>query len=309
MGAFFGPRDWGTLLTAMLTPFDRDGAVNYREAARVAQFLVDEQSNDGLVISGTTGESPTLSEEEKLRLLETTLETVGDRAAVIFGAGTYNTAESIHLAREAERRGAHGIMLVNPYYSRPGQEGLYAHFSTVAGETGLPVMLYNIQLRSSINLDTATLMRLAVVPNIVAVKEASGSLPQIMDVCAQAPDGFRVYSGDDNLTLPILSVGGHGVVSVAAHVVGNEIKKMVQAYPADARTALRLHRRLMPAFKALFSAPSPTPVKYALSLQRFDCERVRLPLVEMSEEEKRVVRAAVEAFMPAGLGSERWKAL
>src|SRR5688572_26879637 len=150
MGAFFGSRDWGSLLTAMLTPFDTDGQVNYAEVARIAAFLVDEQANDGLVISGTTGESPTLAEEEKLRILETVLDAVGDRAAVLFGAGTYNTQESIHLARGAERRGAHGIMLVNPYYNRPGQEGLYAHFSTVARETGLPVMLYNIQPRSSI---------------------------------------------------------------------------------------------------------------------------------------------------------------
>lgn len=163
-------------MTAMLTPFHDDGSVNYAEAARLASYLVDVQKNDGLVINGTTGESPTLSEEEKLRLLEVVLEAVGDRVAVVFGAGTYNTAESIHLTREGERRGAHGIMLVNPYYNRPGQAGLYAHFSTVAGETGLPVLLYNIQPRSSINLETPTLLKLAEIPNIVAVKEASGSI-------------------------------------------------------------------------------------------------------------------------------------
>src|SRR5579862_7044544 len=248
MGAFYGPKDWGRLLTAMLTPFDSQGNVNLREAARVAAYCVDEQKNDGLVINGTTGESPTLDVGEKFALLETTLDTVGDRAAVLFGAGTYDTKESIHLTREAEKRGAHGIMLVNPYYNRPGQAGLYAHFSTVARETGLPVLLYNIQPRSAINLDTPTLLKLAEIPNIVAVKEASGNVPQISDVCGQAPEGFRVYSGDDGLTLPILSVGGHGIISVAGHVVGAEIKELLDAFPKDFGRTLRLHQSLSPVF-------------------------------------------------------------
>jgi len=277
----------------MLTPFDSDGRVNLSEAAKIARYCVDIQKNDGLVINGTTGESPTLEEDEKFALLETVLEAVGDRASVLFGAGTYSTKESIHLTREGERRGAHGIMLVNPYYNRPGQAGLYAHFSTVARETSLPVLLYNIQPRSAINLETPTLLRLAEIPNIVAVKEASGSIPQIADVCAQAPAGFRVYSGDDGLTLPILSVGGHGIVSVAAHVVGAEIKDMVEAFPRDPARARAIHQRLMPAFKALFSAPSPAPVKYALSRRGFDCESVRLPIVELSSEEKLVVDGAM----------------
>ncbi len=293
MGAFFGPRDWGTLLTAMLTPFHSGGSVNYSEAARLAEYLVDEQKNDGLVVNGTTGESPTLSEEEKLKLLEVVLETVGDRAAILFGAGSYNTAESVHMTREAEKLGAHGIMLVNPYYNRPGQEGLYAHFSTVAKETGLPVLLYNIMPRSAINLETPTLLRLAEIPNIVGVKEASGSIPQITDVCAQAPAGFRVYSGDDGLTLPILSVGGCGIVSVAAHVVGAKIKQMCEIFLTDPVGAKTLHHELIPVYKALFSAPSPVPVKYATSLKGFDCEQVRLPLVQLNDAEKKVVRYAL----------------
>nr|MDR3691950.1 4-hydroxy-tetrahydrodipicolinate synthase [Fimbriimonas sp.] len=296
MGAFLGPREWGRLLTAMLTPFDTDGKVNFTETARLAAYLVDVQKNDGLVVNGTTGESPTLSDSEKLKLLEVVLETVGDRAAVLFGAGTYNTAESIHLTHEAETRGAHGIMLVNPYYNRPGQQGLYAHFSTVAKETSLPVMLYNIMPRSAINLETPTLLRLAEIPNIVAVKEASGSMPQITDVCAQAPAGFRVYSGDDGLTLPILSVGGHGIVSVAGHVVGDRIKAMLDAYMGDPAEACRIHLGLIPVYKALFSAPSPTPVKYATSLRGFDCESVRLPLVPLTDAEKQVVDSALAAL-------------
>jgi len=289
MGAFFGQKDWGTLLTAMLTPFNEDGSVNYSEAARLAAYLVDVQKNDGIVVNGTTGESPTLTEDEKLKLLEVILEAVGDRAAVVFGAGTYSTAESIHLTHEGQKRGAHGIMLVNPYYNRPGQAGLYAHFSTVAKETSLPVMLYNIMPRSAINLETPTLLKLAEIPNIVAVKEASGSIPQISDVCAQAPSGFRVYSGDDALTLPILSLGGHGIVSVAGHVVGDRIKAMLNAFPADIVEARRIHHELTPIFKAIFSAPSPTPVKYATSKRGFDCEAVRLPLVTLTDTEKAVV--------------------
>lgn len=293
MGAFFGPRDWGTLLTAMLTPFDGNGKVDYAEAARIAAYLVDTQKNDGLVVNGTTGESPTLSEEEKLRLLEVVLEAVGDRAAVVFGAGTYDTRESIEMTRKGEKIGAHGIMIVNPYYSRPGQQGLYAHFSAIARETSLPVMLYNIQPRSAINLETDTLLRLAEIPNIVAVKEASGLIGQIGDVCARAPEGFRVYSGDDGLTLPILSLGGHGLVSVVAHVVGAELKKMITAFESNPSEARRIHQRLLPVFKALFSAPSPVPVKYALSLNGFECERVRLPLVELTDGEKQVVKASL----------------
>jgi 4-hydroxy-tetrahydrodipicolinate synthase len=270
--------------------------VNLKEAARIARYCVEEQKNDGLVINGTTGESPTLEEDEKFALLRTVLDTVGDRASVLFGAGTYNTKESIHLTREAERRGAHGIMLVNPYYNRPGQAGLYAHFSTIARETTLPVLLYNIHPRSSINLDTPTLLKLAEIPNIVAVKEASGSLPQISEVCGQAPQGFRVYSGDDALTLPILSVGGFGIISVAGQVVGAEIKDMVAAFAQDPDRARRIHHQLAPVFKALFSAPSPAPVKYALSRRGFDCEDVRLPIVKLSDDEKKVIDAAMAKF-------------
>lgn len=306
MGSFEGPRDWGRLLTAMVTPFGEDGRVDRLELQRIAQYLVAEQRNDGLVVCGTTGESPTLSHEEKLSILRWTLEAVGDTAAVIFGAGTYNTAESMQLAREAEREGAHGIMLVNPYYNKPGQEGLYAHFSAIAAETGLPVMLYNIAPRSAINLETSTLMRLAEVPNIVAVKEASGSMAQISEVCAAAPPGFRVYSGDDGLTLAILSVGGHGVVSVAAHVVGARIAAQIEAFQSgDWRSAAELNKQLLPVYRALFSGPSPTPVKYAMCRLGFDCERLRLPLVAAGPDVRKLVNEAmiaVEALERVPLG-------
>ncbi len=301
MSAFQGPREWGKLLTAMLTPFGKDGGVNYEEAARLATYLVDVQKNDGLVVNGTTGESPTLSESEKFQLLSTVLDAVGDRASVLFGAGSYNTAESIHTTREAEKRGAHGIMLVNPYYNRPGQDGLYAHFSTIARETSLPVLLYNIMPRSAINLETPTLLRLAEIPNIVGVKEASGAISQIADVAAQAPEGFRVYSGDDGLTLPILSVGGMGLVSVVAHVVGAQLKELITVFPADPKRSLAIHQNLMPVFKGLFAYPSPVPVKYATSLNGFDCESVRLPLVPLNDDQKQAVRASISGFVGASV--------
>ena len=299
MGEFQGPRDWGRLLTAMVTPFNKDGSVNYDEAARIASWLVDEQANDGLVISGTTGESPTLSDAEKLQLLTTVLEAVGDRAAVVFGAGTNDTAHSIHMAKAAENHGAHGIMLVNPYYNKPGQAGLEAHFSTVARETSLPVMLYNIMPRSAINLETPTLMRLAEIANIVAVKEASGNLAQIAEVCAKKPDGFRVYSGDDALTLPIMAVGGHGLVSVSAHVAGRELKTVIENAGTDLAKAQEANGRLTDLVKAVFSAPSPTPIKYLLSQNGFDCEDVRLPLVKLDAAQKAHIDKAHRPFAMA----------
>ncbi len=299
MAAFEGPRDWGRLLTAMVTPFHADGSVNYEEAARIAAHLIDEQKNEGLVISGTTGESPTLSDGEKLGLLTCVLDAVGDRAAVVFGAGTYDTAHSIHLAKAGEKKGAHGIMLVNPYYSKPGQAGLYAHFSTIAKEVGLPVMLYNIQPRSAINLETPTLLKLAEIRNIVAVKEASGSLGQIAEVAASMPNGFRVYSGDDALTLPIMAVGGHGLVSVAAHVAGKELNTVIENATSDNAKAVNANARLIPLVKAVFSAPSPTPIKYMLSLNGFKCEDVRLPLVKLDDQQKAEVRKVMTPFAMA----------
>ena len=294
MGSYFAPRDWGTLLTAMITPFNSGGAVNFKEARRIAAYMVDEQKHDGLVLNGTTGESPTTTEAEKLQLLEEVLDEVGDRCAIVAGCGTYNTAESVHMTREATARGVHGIMIVNPYYNKPGQRGLFAHFKACAEATELPVLLYNIIPRSAINLDTPTLLELAKIHNIVGVKEASGNLPQISDVCAMAPAGFRVYSGDDGITVPILSVGGHGVVSVAGHVIGKQIKTMVDSFATDPAAARVLHHKLMPVVKACFTAPNPSPVKYMLSKMGFDCLTTRLPIVELDAAEIKVCDAALE---------------
>ncbi|MBA3725907.1 MAG: 4-hydroxy-tetrahydrodipicolinate synthase [Armatimonadetes bacterium] len=298
MGAFQSPKEWGPLLTAMVTPMNEDGSVNYGEAEKIAHHLVDAQRNTGIVVAGTTGESPTLSDEEKFELLRVVLAAVRDKAAVVFGAGTYDTSHSKKLAGAATEMGAHGVMLVSPYYNKPSQEGLYQHFKHVASSTDLPVMLYNIQGRTAVNIETSTLVRLAEdVPNICAVKEASGSLAQAAEVAAAVPEGFRLYSGDDILTLPILSVGGIGVVSVAGHVAGKEIMEMMETFFRSPFDAAAMNRKLVPLVNAIFCTTSPSPIKYALSLIGFDTRNARLPIVPLTNEQEEVVRSAM-----AGLG-------
>jgi len=280
---------FGQVITAMVTPMDRTLAVDYDRAAALAKRLVDAGS-DGLVVCGTTGEAPTLTDDEKIRLFRTVREAVGPRAKIIAGTGTYDTAHSIHLTREAERAGCDGVLLVNPYYNKPSQEGLYRHFKAVAESTSLPVMLYNIQGRTSVNCEPATIARLAEVPNIAAVKEASGSLDQMSQIRKLTRPEFHLYSGDDSLTLPLLAVGGTGVVSVASHLAGREIKAMIQAYQAgDVRQAQTLHFRLWPLFKVLFITTNPVPVKAALALSGFDVGGLRLPLVEATAKEREAI--------------------
>jgi 4-hydroxy-tetrahydrodipicolinate synthase len=284
---------FGHVVTAMVTPFDAGGEVDYPKAAALARRLIDG-GNDGLVVAGTTGESPTLSDEEKIRLFRAVKEAVGDRGKVIAGTGTYDTAHSIHLSREAHRAGADGLLLVNPYYSRPSQDGLYAHFRAVAESTPLPVMLYNIPGRTGVNCTPDTIARLAEVPNIVAVKEAAGSLDQVSEIRVKTPDAFLIYSGDDSLTLPKLAVGAVGVVSVAGNVTARPIQEMIRAFFAGRVTeALRLHRRLWPLFKVLFITTNPVPVKAAMRLSGFDCGRVRLPLVDATPKEEDQIRAVL----------------
>lgn len=283
--------NWGHVITAMVTPFTSDGEVDYARAGWLAERLA-ESGSDGLVVAGTTGESPTLSKEEKLRLFSTVVERVGGRAAVIAGTGSYNTAESIAFTQAAEKTGVDGILLVNPYYNKPSQEGLYQHFATVAKSTSLPVMLYNIPGRTAVNCLPETIARLASdVANIVAVKEASGDLAQIAEVKRRVPAEFAVYSGDDSLTLPVLAVGGVGVVSVASHLVGREIREMIGHFLAGrVREATALHLRLLPLFKALFILPNPVPLKAAMSAVGWPVGGVRLPLVEAGAKEMEVIR-------------------
>ncbi|MDI6870057.1 MAG: 4-hydroxy-tetrahydrodipicolinate synthase [Bacillota bacterium] len=282
--------NWGRVITAMVTPFTPSGEVDFARAGWLAEKLV-ESGSDGLVVAGTTGESPTLTKEEKLRLFSTVVERVGGRAAVIAGTGTYNTAESVAFTQEAEKTGVDGILLVNPYYNKPSQEGLYQHFATVAKSTKLPVMIYNIPGRTAVNCLPETIARLAEVENIVAVKEASGDLSQIAEVRRRVPPDFLVYSGDDALTLPILSVGGVGVVSVASHLVGREIGELIDHFQAGrVREATTLHLKLLPLFKALFILTNPVPLKAALAAVGWPVGGVRLPLVEAGPKETEIIR-------------------
>jgi 4-hydroxy-tetrahydrodipicolinate synthase len=247
--------------------------------------------SETLVVAGTTGESPTLSKDEKLALFEHSVQVAKGKAKVIAGTGSNNTQESVELTIKAEQLGVDGIMLVNPYYNKPNQEGLFQHFKTIAERTSLPVMLYNIPGRSGVNLQAKTVCRLARVKNIKMIKEASGDLSQMTEIIANTPDDFILYSGDDNLTLPTLSIGGVGVVSVAAHILGREMSQMIQLFvEGKVKEASQLHQTLSPKFKALFSAPSPVPVKRVLEENGISVGPVRLPLVELSvEEEKDII--------------------
>jgi 4-hydroxy-tetrahydrodipicolinate synthase len=287
---------FGRLLTAMITPFHPDGSVDAAGAAAIARHLV-ETGSEGIVVTGTTGESPTLTTEEKLQLHRTVKETVGGQVAVVAGTGNYCTAESVELTREAERCGVDGIMAVVPYYNNPPQEGLYQHFRAIAESTSLPVILYNIPARSPRNMEAATVVRLAEIPNIVAVKEASGKLEQITEIISRTPPDFRLYSGDDSSTLPLMSLGGYGIISVAAHIVGREIRRMVEAFAAG-RTAeaAELNARLLPLFQACFVVTNPIPIKAAVSLLGLPTGGVRLPLVPADEKTIATVRAAMNEF-------------
>lgn len=285
---------FGRVLTAMATPFDESGGVDYGQATVLAKHLIANGS-DGIVVAGTTGESPTLSDEEKIRLFRTVKEAVGGRAAVVAGSGTNDTKHSIHLTKEAQRAGADGILLVNPYYNRPSQDGLYAHFRTVAESTSLPCMLYNIPSRTGVNCLPETIAKLSEIPNITAVKEASGNLDQASEIRRRTKAVFRIYSGDDSLTLPILSVGGSGVVSVAAHLVGREISEMVKTYErGDVGKALSIHIRLFPLFKVLFITTNPVPLKAALNLSGVNVGKPRLPLVEATAKEKEQIQSVLK---------------
>lgn len=288
--------DFGRLITAMLTPMLDDESVDYEGAARLANHLVDTGS-DAIVVTGTTGESPTLTEGEKLDLYRVVLAAVGDRARVIAGSGNYCTAESISLTRAAERIGVHGAMLVVPYYNNPPQEGLYRHFSSVAEATGLPIILYNVPSRSPRNLEAATTIRLSEVNNIVAIKEASGKLEQITEIIAGTPEGFRVYSGDDSATLPLMSMGGYGIISVASHVAGRLIRTMIDHFAAGrVAEAAQLHGRLLPLFNACFCTTNPIPIKAGTDLLGLPSGSVRLPLIAADERVRENMRREMAAL-------------
>jgi 4-hydroxy-tetrahydrodipicolinate synthase len=277
---------FGRVSTAMVTPFDNKGHIDFAKTTKLVNYLI-ENGTDSLVVAGTTGESPTLSKEEKLALFQHVVKVVNKRVPVIAGTGSNNTYSSIELTKKAEQIGVDGIMLVAPYYNKPNQEGLYQHFKAVAESTTLPVMLYNIPGRAVVNILPETIIRLSKIPNIVAVKEASGDLNAMTTIIANTDEDFALYSGDDGLTLPVLAIGGAGIVSVASHIIGNEMQQMIKAFlDGDHRSAAKLHQELLPIMKALFAAPSPAPVKTALQLKGLDVGTVRLPLVGLNEQER-----------------------
>jgi 4-hydroxy-tetrahydrodipicolinate synthase len=276
---------FGRLLTAMVTPMNKDGAVDYAGAAQLAEYLVTQMRNDGLVLSGTTGESPTTSNEEKVRLIAAVREAVGGRAAIVAGVGTNDTAHSCELARQAAEAGADGLLVVTPYYNKPPQSGLVAHFTAVADATGLPNLLYDIPGRTGIPIKTETLIRLAEHDRIVGVKDAKGDFGEASKVMLAT--GLAFYSGDDVVNLPWLSVGAVGFISVVGHVVGDRLHEMIDAYLAgDVATALRHHRELMPVYSGIMGRTQGViATKAALSLLGLPGGSVRPPLVDATPAE------------------------
>lgn len=277
---------FGRVATAMVTPFDKKGHIDFPKTTKLVNYLI-ENGTDTLVVSGTTGESPTLTKEEKIALFQHVVQVVDRRIPVIAGTGSYDTYSSIELTKKAEQAGVDAIMLVAPYYNKPNQEGLYQHFKMIAESTNLPVILYNIPGRSVVNILPETVIRLSKIPNIVAVKEASGNLNAMTKIIANTDDDFLLYSGDDGITIPVLSIGGVGVISVASHIIGNEMQEMVGAFlDGNHAKAATLHQKLLPVMEGLFKAPSPVPVKTALQLRGLDVGSVRLPLVPLTEQER-----------------------
>lgn len=286
----------GRLLTAMVTPFDAEGKVEYQQAKNLARALLDSGS-DGLVVSGTTGECPTLSSEEKLRLFAEVKSAIADRGTIVAGTGSYSTRESQELTKEAEKIGVDACILVVPYYNRPTQQGLLEHFKAIAESTTLPCILYNVPSRTVTNLATETVIKLSQIDNIVGVKEASGNLAQIAGIIQGAGDDFLVYSGNDGDTLPILGLGGYGVVGVASHLVGNQIKQMMQAFlSGGVGEAAAIHRHLLPLVNALFIVPNPMPIKYALNCVGFSVGKPRLPLTEPDEKSAEIIQATLRDY-------------
>jgi len=284
----------GRLLTAMVTPFDEKGEVDYQQAKRLAQALL-KSGSQGVVVSGTTGECPTLTKEEKLRLFAEVRSTIGQ--GVVAGTGSYSTRESIELTRGAERVGVDAILLVVPYYNKPTQEGLFQHFKAIAESTSLPCILYNVPSRTVTNLSADTAIKLSQIDNIVGIKEASSNLEQIAKILQGTKSDFLVYSGNDGDTLPILALGGYGVISVASHLVGNQIREMMERFlSAKIEEAAQLHQKLLPLINALFIVSNPVPIKHALNYVGFSVGKPRLPLTEPDEKTKTMIEATLRDY-------------
>ena len=286
----------GRLITAMVTPFNAKGEVDYKQAQKLAKALINSGSN-GLVVTGTTGERPTITDDEQLKLFTAVREAVGGKGTIVAGTGGNCTRESIAMTKEAERLGVDAALLIVPYYNKPTQEGMYQHFKAIAESTSLPCILYNVPARTVTNLAPETVIRLSAVKNIVGVKEASGNLEQIGKIIHGARKGFLVWSGNDSDTFPVMAMGGYGIISVASHLVGEQIQEMIQlTVRGKMKEAAAIHLNLLPLINALFIVSNPIPVKYALNHVGFRVGKPRLPLTEPDDKSKAVIEATLKNY-------------
>lgn len=287
----------GEVITAMVTPFDKNRKVDYDKVGELAKHLV-KNGSDGIIIAGTTGESPTLNHEEELEILSTVRSAIANKAKIIFGAGSNSTETAIKMTKSGEKEGADAILSVVPYYNKPSQKGIIAHFSAVAESTKLPIILYNIPGRTGVNMDVSTVKTLAEkYSNIVAVKQSFGDMDAVSELKMECPEDFVIYSGDDSLTLPMLALGAEGVISVASHLWGNEIKTMIHNFKTgNYLVAKNMHLKLYPVFRKIFMAPNPVPIKAALARLGLMQDYVRLPLVELTPEQKTELFTVLDEF-------------
>jgi 4-hydroxy-tetrahydrodipicolinate synthase len=286
----------GRLITALITPFEDGGKVDYANARKLALALLDSGS-DGFVVSGTTGEGSTLNQVEKLQLFQEIKSAIGNKGTVIAATGNYNTAESVQLSREAEKTGVDGLLLVVPYYNKPTQDGLYEHFKTIAGATKLPCILYNVPSRTITNLDADTVIKLSQIDNIVGIKEASANYEQISRIIDGSKKSFLVYSGNDSDTFPLMAMGGYGVISVISHIVGLQLKQLINlCINGQMNEAAKIHHKLLPLVNAMFVVANPMPLKYALNYLGFNVGKPRLPLLEPEEKLKIIIKNTLKNY-------------
>ncbi|BAC13664.1 dihydrodipicolinate synthase [Oceanobacillus iheyensis HTE831] len=288
--------NFGKVLTAMVTPFDKHEEIDFQALDHLIDHLINNGS-DGLVVAGTTGESPTLTHEERIKLFEYVVKKVNGAVPVIAGTGSNYTKASIELTKEVAKTGVDGVMLVAPYYNKPSQDSMYEHFKVIAESTELPVMLYNVPGRTGVDMDVSTVVRLSQIDNIVSIKDASGNLEKMTNIIRLTDDNFSVYSGEDSLTLPALAIGADGIVSVSSHIIGNDMQEMIQRFEqGQVAEAANIHQRVLPVMQEMFANPSPVPVKTALNLQSVPVGKVRLPLIELTDEQLQNLQSVLSDF-------------
>ena len=289
-------KELGRLLTAMVTPFDEKGAVDYEQAKRLATALLDSGS-DGVVVAATTGEAPTLTWEEEMRLFTEVKSAIGNRGTIVAYTGSNSTTEAVEATRGAEKIGVDACLLVVPYYNKPSQEGIYQHFKNVAESTSLPIIMYNIPSRVVVNMTVDTIVRLSQIDNIIGVKEASGNMEHVAQTLNNAREDFLIWSGNDSDTFPIMALGGYGVIGVVTHLVGQQVREMMgDILKNDVHAAATIHRHLLPLVNSLFIVSNPAPVKYALNHLGFRVGKPRLPLVEPDEKTAATIRETLKNY-------------